>query len=387
MTMYSTEKAMQAVSAAKKAIVKRNTAQARRFAMLAVQNDPNLEDAWLVMAASASPHAAVEYLGKALEINPASDRAQKGMQWAVQRRIQFELEQVQTRVNLVETPKTIDVQETPIDALDTISNESASPKDSAQLEQPNEEEEISTELPGIVFPKISDHAYTLPRVSMLSWVMAVVLAGIGLIGFFILPPLLRGSAKNVSSTLPAGVYIKPTYTPTPTATFTPTATPTNTPTPTATPTATNTPYPTDTPLPPPTYIEEYYVYEPGELPNVKKKERWIDVDLSSQTVSAYEGQSNINTFVVSTGTWQHPTVTGKFHVYVKYRYTDMAGPGYYLPDVPYTMYFYDGYGLHGTYWHSNFGTPMSHGCINLRTEDAGWLYNWASVGTLVNVHE
>jgi lipoprotein-anchoring transpeptidase ErfK/SrfK len=50
------------------------------------------------------------------------------------------------------------------------------------------------------------------------------------------------------------------------------------------------------------------------------------------------------------------------------------------------MYFYKGYGLHGTYWHSNFGTPMSHGCVNLTIPDAQWLYNWASVGTLVNIH-
>jgi lipoprotein-anchoring transpeptidase ErfK/SrfK len=50
------------------------------------------------------------------------------------------------------------------------------------------------------------------------------------------------------------------------------------------------------------------------------------------------------------------------------------------------MYFYDGYGLHGTYWHSNFGTPMSHGCINLTIPDAEWLYYWADVGTLVNIH-
>jgi len=50
------------------------------------------------------------------------------------------------------------------------------------------------------------------------------------------------------------------------------------------------------------------------------------------------------------------------------------------------MYFYEGYSLHGTYWHHNFGHPMSHGCVNMRTSDAAWLYNWASVGTLVNIH-
>jgi lipoprotein-anchoring transpeptidase ErfK/SrfK len=65
----------------------------------------------------------------------------------------------------------------------------------------------------------------------------------------------------------------------------------------------------------------------------------------------------------------------------------MSGPGYYLPDVPYVMYFYESYGLHGTYWHNNFGTPMSHGCINFTIDDAGWLYNnWVSYGTVVNIH-
>ena len=130
------------------------------------------------------------------------------------------------------------------------------------------------------------------------------------------------------------------------------------------------------------------VYSGVQMPEeVAAGERWIDIDLSDQMVYAYEGDQLENSFLVSTGTWQHPTVIGLFRIYVKYRYTDMAGPGYYLPDVPYTMYFYKGYGLHGTYWHNNFGTPMSHGCVNLRTEDAGWLFDWASVGTVVNIHD
>jgi lipoprotein-anchoring transpeptidase ErfK/SrfK len=117
---------------------------------------------------------------------------------------------------------------------------------------------------------------------------------------------------------------------------------------------------------------------------VSEGERWIDVDLTNQATYAYEGTTLVNSFIVSTGTWQHPTVTGSYRVYVKY--ADMSGPGYYLRDVPYIMYFYKGYGLHGTYWHNNFGTPMSHGCVNLRTDEAGWLFNWASVGTVVYVH-
>ena len=126
---------------------------------------------------------------------------------------------------------------------------------------------------------------------------------------------------------------------------------------------------------------------PQTLPQVASTGvRWVDVNLTQQKVYAYQGDSIANTFIVSTGTWQYPTVTGQYHIYVKLLYTDMTGPGYYLPNVPYTMYFYEGYGLHGTYWHHNFGTPMSHGCVNLSIPDAEWLYNWASVGTLVNIH-
>lgn len=189
---------------------------------------------------------------------------------------------------------------------------------------------------------------------------------------------------------PLSIVILPTQTETPP--------PTKTPVPTATPTATvemasvegpsPTPLPTDTAAPAPTRYAA-----PTAKPNSgggviagSSGERWIDVDLTHQMVYAFEGNTVVNSFLVSTGTWQHPTVTGQYHVYVKYLSTTMTGPGYSLPNVPYTMYFYKGYGLHGTYWHSNFGTPMSHGCVNLSIPDSQWLYNWASVGTLVNVH-
>jgi lipoprotein-anchoring transpeptidase ErfK/SrfK len=114
--------------------------------------------------------------------------------------------------------------------------------------------------------------------------------------------------------------------------------------------------------------------------------RWIDVDLTRQTVTAYEGAAPVRTVTVSTGLPATPTPVGQFRIWVKFRYDDMEGPGYYLRDVPYTMYFHGGYGLHGTYWHSNFGHPMSHGCVNLPAPEAEWLFHWAEVGTLVNVH-
>lgn len=113
--------------------------------------------------------------------------------------------------------------------------------------------------------------------------------------------------------------------------------------------------------------------------------RWIDVNLSEQQMYAYEGDVVVNSFIVSTGVYDTPTVTGEFHIYVKVPVQDMSGPGYYLSNVPWVMFFYDEYGFHGTYWHNNFGAPMSRGCVNLRTEDAEWLYHWASVGTRVVV--
>jgi hypothetical protein len=177
---------------------------------------------------------------------------------------------------------------------------------------------------------------------------------------------------------------KATLTPTPTPTSTPTPTPTPTSTPTATPTATFTPTPTNTPKPSRRNAVSWnYTYNPNSLAH---EGRWIDIDLSQQRLRAYNGSAVVRTFVVSTGTRWHPTLTGQFRIWIKLRYDHMSGPGYYLPNVPYVMYYYRGYGIHGTYWHNNFGTPMSHGCVNLRTSDAQWLYSFASVGTLVNIH-
>ena len=123
-----------------------------------------------------------------------------------------------------------------------------------------------------------------------------------------------------------------------------------------------------------------------------KGEKWIDVNLTYQTVTAYEGATAVYRAIASTGLPHTPTVTGTYSIYVKYLATDMTGGSraqgdyYYLEDVPYTMYFFQGYGLHGTYWHSNFGQPMSRGCVNLSTPDAEWFYEWANIGTKVVSH-
>ncbi len=56
--------------------------------------------------------------------------------------------------------------------------------------------------------------------------------------------------------------------------------------------------------------------------------------------------------------------------------------------MPYVLYFTDvGHAIHGTYWHDNFGTPMSHGCINLPMDVAEWIYGWAPMGMTVQIIE
>lgn len=121
---------------------------------------------------------------------------------------------------------------------------------------------------------------------------------------------------------------------------------------------------------------------PAPPTNVGKS---IVVSTQTQRIYAYENGQLVRSHLASTGRERTPTVLGDYAVYVKHESTNMRGPDYFLPDVPYTMYFYSGYGIHGTYWHNSFGRPMSHGCVNLPTEEARWFFNWAEVGTPVRV--
>jgi len=115
-----------------------------------------------------------------------------------------------------------------------------------------------------------------------------------------------------------------------------------------------------------------------ELPG---EDRWIRVDLSEQIVVAYENDRPIRAFVVSTGLPGTPTVTGQFRIRMKVEEQSMVGGEgsmyYNLPGVKWVQYFHEDYGFHGTYWHSNFGQPMSHGCVNMTDTDAKWLFDWA----------
>jgi len=119
----------------------------------------------------------------------------------------------------------------------------------------------------------------------------------------------------------------------------------------------------------------------------KSEQRWIQVDLSTQRLTAWEGKKPVYAVTVSTGKKSTPTRIGSFKIQSKHKSTRMRGRDYDVPNVPYTMFYQGNYGIHGAYWHKKFGTPVSHGCINVAPNHAKWLFNWASLGTPVVIHK
>ncbi len=304
-------------------------AKARRKFRAVLMFDPANVTALLGLAwLSDNPRASLAYISRVLACDPHNPRAHAALRWARQR---------------VTSP---------------VPQESPSPSVSAA---PSPRRRWSHAVAAVALGLL---------IVLIGWVLAWSLpADI---------PALAALAPTVPPTAVVTANHTPTHIPTYTPTYTPTHTPTHTPASTLTPTVTSRPVTSTAPSPLPTLTLAPL--------SIRGNVRWIDVDLTHQALTAYVGQEPVRTIPVSTGLSRTPTPAGQYRIYIKLRYDDMSGPDYYLPDVPYTMYFYRGYGLHGTYWHNNFGHPMSHGCINLPTPEAEWLFNWAEVGTAVNIH-
>lgn len=125
-------------------------------------------------------------------------------------------------------------------------------------------------------------------------------------------------------------------------------------------------------------------------------EKWIDINLSDKTLTAYVGDTPVfGPRKIVDGKQDYETVTGTYHIYQRYDSQDMTNEGkvdkndpryYYTEDVPWVQYFYGGYAIHGAPWRSSFGFSGSHGCVNMSVSDAKWIYDWSSVGTKVVVH-
>lgn len=402
---------------AREALRRGDKETARDLGEKAVLLVPDLEDAWLILvAADSNPEDALAYANKALELNPQSPRARKAVDWATAQLQKSPVTPVAAPPPPVEPVKGQRYEE----AVPAMALTGIGVMNEAPVLSPARPAAKQSQAPAA---KKSNNRMLLFAGIFLGLLLcvAVIVGGWWALSHGSIASLLPAqNAAPAQEVLWAQVDLpKPGVTPINPNAFAPQATsavaatpspdqPTTAPTEAPALVPTETPVPTEaaTSLPeitetPGVMSMEVVVDTPtsqyvaptagAPAPGVVAKigsggARWIDVNLTTQSVYAYEGDTVVNSFIVSTGTWQHPTVTGQYKIYVKFTAANMSGPGYFLPNVPYVMYFYKGYGLHGTYWHHNFGTPMSHGCVNLETSNAQWLFNWASVGTVVNVH-
>lgn len=118
------------------------------------------------------------------------------------------------------------------------------------------------------------------------------------------------------------------------------------------------------------------------LKRISGDEKWIHIDLGQQALVAYEGKKPVFATLVSSGMKGYSTPRGTFAVDKKYVTTTMSGDdpveGHYrVEDVPWTLFYWGSYALHGAYWHNDFGIARSHGCTNVSPFDAKWLYDWS----------
>ena len=339
------------IQQAKYATKNGNKSQARVLLQEAIRQDPNDYQAWLFLAGvTDSPSQSLDYIQRAEMLNPHDPSVTKARLWAEERLAKAETPQEET------TPKSRPKNwQKPILWL-ALTFLLVFGLTTAVI--------LATNLyhtPGIQSPR--QIANTLPTaiINMTA------------------TPTVQATAQMSVSTEPhiqAKQIAAADLEDQPRAEWTITPTPTNTPTP--------------TPTLVPTFLAPQYK-KPAIRPfGVTKDEKWIDIDLSSQTLNAYEGNDLVYTTLVSSGTNDNPTVTGMFRIWLRFESQTMDGArlgyDYYLENVPFVMYFFEDYALHGAYWHNNFGYQMSHGCVNIPPSDAGWLYDWSAYGTVVNVH-
>jgi lipoprotein-anchoring transpeptidase ErfK/SrfK len=130
------------------------------------------------------------------------------------------------------------------------------------------------------------------------------------------------------------------------------------------------------------HVRAAEIYTTGKL---------ITVDLGKQMLYAWDGGKIVNQSKVSTGLPLTPTVKGSFKIYWKRPSQEMKGGSkaygnYDYKNVPNIMYFFEGYAIHGAYWHNRFGLRASHGCVNTPLNFAKWIYDWAPLGTRVEIY-
>lgn len=347
---------------AQQALKQNDKMTARRLLQTAVRQQPHNHVAWLLLASvTADPHTALAYVEEAAKIHPGSPTVQKALAWAHGR--------IPPEAPAQPAPhrrRLLWLAGTAVLLLLLIAGWSAFRPLAAPAPHGSQSTTATPTLFSHAIAAANDAQQpTMPPDSQVASAAPSVVSAAASVA----TPAPYIPAKQISHDKEAGAHV-------PRATWTLTPTPTPTPSPTSTP--------------PPTFVAPQDGGPVSRPFGVGPNERWVDVNLTTQTLVAYEGNTPVLTTLISSGTWQYPTVTGQFRIYLTYQSQTMDGRrlgyDYYLENVPYVLYFYQDYALHGTFWHNNFGTPMSHGCVNMETSDAAWMYNFVSIGTVVNVH-
>jgi hypothetical protein len=111
-------------------------------------------------------------------------------------------------------------------------------------------------------------------------------------------------------------------------------------------------------------------------PHIRNKR--IEISLADQRLVALENGEPVLTTLISGGVGgDRATPRGEYHIIFKAPSRHMVGDDYNLPGVPFDSYFWGSVAIHGTYWHNDYGRPRSHGCVNVPSEAAKWIYRWS----------
>jgi len=355
--LIKTNPASQALNQAYAALQRGDKSEARHKAQLAASLEPNNEEPWLILGAASQPRASIAYLKRALEINPQSERARGGLEWAT-RRLKDSLQPVVRN-----------------EEASSISGEAdASPKTIAQKIKPSANA-LRKAAPALrIFIPVLILSLALLLVAAWTFRPAMESAGADVRGDpvttqegSIAPMALADPALQSSALLPTETNA-PTASPSPTA-FQPA-----------------TPMPTSEPL---RWLREGEFFA-ARLP--EGGEKLITVSLQEQRLYAYQDGTLIATFVVSTGS---NTSTGSFHILDKIPnvYSDIWN--FWMPNWM-GIYFAGSLenGFHSlpvlpngeSIWSDALGTPVSYGCVVLGVPEAQALYDWAEVGTTVQIN-
>ncbi|MBN1305774.1 MAG: L,D-transpeptidase family protein [Anaerolineales bacterium] len=344
------------VELARQALQEGDRSLAHRLARQAADLAPDWEDPWLVLAASSDLADSWAFLERAHRINPHSQRVRKGFEWLDRQGFQDQTMQSRPQPAAITTHTQTHAQ-------------SAGP----------ETQPVATGRP-----------VTRKRPLRMPWLVGalfLIVMGAAALSASHSPAFaaIMGNNKTAGSINYARADItKPTYTPSPTNTAVPT--PTFTPVPTSTPEPTSTPVPEDTGDSP-----DPDVYGPPEPGYTGSK--YILVDISEQHLYAYEGDVLVFSFVASTG-MNNATSTGYFSVLNKIPNAYGATWDIWMPN--WLGIYWSGTlqnGIHALpimsngvrLWSGYLGTPISYGCVVLGVDEAQLLYDWADIGTPVEI--